>query len=504
MNFTQEQNDIFNANEQVILIKAFAGSGKTTTLIEYAKRRPSSKFLYLAFNSAVVESAKGKFPSNVRVSTLHGIAYKDFGLMYANKLDKPFKSLSVLNYLGLDRKNRSHLEVSKIIVDIINTYTNSSYEKLEEAIPFNNKYSRGQLFEYAEQIWFAMIDNTNDFPCTHDTYLKLFQLSNPNLSYDYILFDEAQDANPVIVDIILKQMMKKSLKLVVVGDSHQSIYSFKNAINSLAKFSHDKEYHLSKSFRFGENIAYAANAILKSLKGEPITLTGSSVEDQIVKGFEKDEKFAIISRTNACLFLKAVQAVDSGKKIHFVTGFNKYNFFKIEDVDHLYSGRLDRIKDFHIRDCETYANFVSIAEHTQDKEMIFLKKIVDKYHGKIELLFNNIKNNTVDIRSADIILTTAHKSKGLEFNNVFLCNDFSIFIDEQGEINMRNWREEEMNILYVAATRAIHKLRPNPTLRNIIKYFKNNNIGDKDFAPIEVTDKSDGLNKIKNHIKTIK
>lgn len=506
MNFTEEQNEIFNSNEQVILIKAFAGAGKTTTLKEYAKRRPNSKFLYLAFNTSVVEEAKHKFPSNVNVSTLHSIAFKEFGSDYKKKLDIPFKSMSVINYLSLDRKNKAHLEIAKIIVDTINTYTNSSYTKLEEAIPYHNKYSRSQLFEYAEFIWFAMLDNTNDFPCTHDVYLKLFQLSNPTLNYDYILFDEAQDANPVIVDVIMKQMMKKRLKLVVVGDSHQSIYSFKNAINSLSKFSHDKEYHLSQSFRFGDNIAYAANAILKSLKGEKITLKGSNVEDQLVNTFEKDEKFAIISRTNSCLFLKAVQAVESCKKIHFVSGFNKYNFYKIQDVDHLYHGRINKIRDPHIRDCETYSNFYSIAEHTADKEMLFLKKIVDKYHGKIEALFTRIKASIVDKDIADVILTTAHKSKGLEFDNVFLCNDFTMFINEQGEINLRNWKEEEINILYVAATRAIHKLRPNPTLRNIVKYYKNHWQDGKEPVIMAEQDEKKGnnLNKIKNHIKTIK
>ncbi len=499
MNFTQEQNDIFNSNEKIILIKAFAGSGKTTTLIEYAKRRPSKRFIYLAFNNAVVEAARNKFPSNVKIYTLNGLAYKDFGSIYSHKLDKPFKSFSVLNYLELNKNSKSNLELSKLIIDIINTYTNSSYKNIEDAIPFNTKYSRAELFEYVEKIWFAMLDNTNEFPCTHDTYLKLYQLSNPKLNYDYILFDEAQDANPVIVDILIKQITTSNTKLVVVGDSHQAIYSFKNAINSLAKFNHEKEFHLSKSFRFGSNIAYAANAILKTLKGEKITLSGSDIEDKIITNFEKDEKFAIISRTNACLFLKAVQSVESGKKIHFVTGFNKYNFFKIQDVDHLYYGRLDKIKDLHIKECGTYSNFHLVAENTTDKEMLFLKKIVDKYHGKIESLFQKIKDNLVDINKADIILSTAHKAKGLEFNNVFLCNDFSLFINENGDINMKAWKDEEINILYVAATRAIHKLRINSTLKNIIKYYKDNKIEESNGKVIEGKN-TNSLNRIKNKI----
>jgi superfamily I DNA/RNA helicase len=248
---------------------------------------------------------------------------------------------------------------------------------------------------------------------------------------------------------------------------------------------------------------------LKSLKGEQIKLTGSSVEDAIVDKFEKDEKFTIISRTNSALFLKAIQSVDNNKKIHFVTGFSKYNFYKILDIDHLYYGRLNRIKDLHIKEYETYQNFSLLADTTMDKEMIFLKEIVNKYHGKIENLFEKIKESSVDdIRMADIVLTTAHKAKGLEFDNVFLCNDFAIFINDKGEINLRGWKEEEINILYVAVTRAIHKLKANTSLKYILKYYKDNNIGEKAATVI-----SDGhssstrlskLNKITNNLKSIK
>lgn len=508
MDFTQEQNEIFKSTENIILIKAFAGSGKTTTLVEFAKRRPSSKFIYLAFNNSVVESAKNKFPRNVKVSTLHGIAYKELGSIYAPKLDKPFKPLAVLNYLGFSRNSKSQIEISRLVVEIINNYTNSAYEKIEDAIPYHEKFTRQELLEHVETIWFAMLDNTNDFPCTHDTYLKLYQLSEPDFHYDYILFDEAQDANPVIVDLIMKQMSKGKTKLVVVGDSHQAIYAFRNAVNSLNKFSHRDEFHLSKSFRFGSNIAHAANTILKSLKGEQIKLTGSTVEDAIVDKFEKDEKFTIISRTNSALFLKAIQSIENKKKIHFVTGFSKYNFYKILDIDHLYYGRLNRIKDIHIKEYENYQNFTMIADSTMDKEMIFLKEIVNKYHGKIENLFEKIKESSVDdIRMADIVLTTAHKAKGLEFDNVFLCNDFAIFINEKGDVNLRGWKEEEINILYVAVTRAIHKLKANNSLKYILKYYKDNNIGGQQSLIISdsnLINSSSKLNRIQNNLKSLK
>lgn len=498
MEFIKEQKSIFESKENIILIKAYAGTGKTTTLVEFSKLHLDKRILYIAFNSSVVESAKKKFTSNVTVSTLHSLAYKDFGSQFNNKLSRPLKISNILKALNLTR-NSYNIGISKVIFDTINRFNNSAYLSLKEAIPLNTKYNKRDLEDYFETVWFEMINPNNSFPITHDTYLKLFHLSDPILNYDYILFDEAQDASPVIVDLILNQVRKINAKLVIVGDNHQSIYGFKNSINSLNKFNHRKEYYLNKSFRFGTNIASYVNSILKVLKGEEIDLIGSEHEDFIVDSFEKDEKFTIISRTNACLFLQAINAVEKNKKIHFITGIKKYNFYNVLDLDLLAQGKLSKINDLSIRDYGSYDNFLNEVEITQDKELLFLKKIVNKYKGKLEDIFKKIELNTVSEKDADIILTTAHKSKGLQFDNVYLCNDFTLFIDNNDDIIIKNWIDEEINILYVASSRAIYKLRPNNSLKNVFKYYENS--FKKEKVENNVSNKNNKLeNKIINKI----
>src|SRR6476620_9780975 len=80
MQLTSEQYDIINSTGN-IKINAVAGSGKTTTIIEYAKTRPAtSKILYLAFNKSVKLEAAKKFADkglkNVNVETAHSLAHK--------------------------------------------------------------------------------------------------------------------------------------------------------------------------------------------------------------------------------------------------------------------------------------------------------------------------------------------------------------------------------------------------------------------------------------------
>lgn len=78
---TQEQHAIINSTGN-IKINAVAGSGKTTTIIEYAKTRAKeARILYLAFNRSVKLEAVKKFADkglrNVKVETAHSLAYKN-------------------------------------------------------------------------------------------------------------------------------------------------------------------------------------------------------------------------------------------------------------------------------------------------------------------------------------------------------------------------------------------------------------------------------------------
>jgi F-box protein 18 (helicase) len=77
---TGEQEMIVNSSGDT-KINAIAGSGKTTTVIEYAaSKTKASKILYLAFNKSVKLEAARKFADrglfNVKIETAHSLAYR--------------------------------------------------------------------------------------------------------------------------------------------------------------------------------------------------------------------------------------------------------------------------------------------------------------------------------------------------------------------------------------------------------------------------------------------
>lgn len=83
---TNEQQAVIDSNADLLAVDAFAGTGKTSTLVQYALARPNSRILYIAFNKSVAAEAKERFPANVDCRTTHSLAYGAVGRKFSDKL----------------------------------------------------------------------------------------------------------------------------------------------------------------------------------------------------------------------------------------------------------------------------------------------------------------------------------------------------------------------------------------------------------------------------------
>ena len=52
------------------------------------------------------------------------------------------------------------------------------------------------------------------------------------------------------------------MPVILVGDPNQQIYQFRGAVNALHSFDADRTFYLTQSFRFGPEVAFAANCCL--------------------------------------------------------------------------------------------------------------------------------------------------------------------------------------------------------------------------------------------------
>jgi F-box protein, helicase, 18 len=260
MHLTQEQIDIVQSTGN-IKINAVAGSGKTTTIIEYAKARPaSSRILYLAFNKSVKLEAVKKFAesglNNVHVETAHSLAFK-YIVMRSNYTVRPqeYKTQDIVDLLHIQVRGEKHASyiVANHINKLVAYFCNSNKNKVQDlnylSLITEVKAKAFVTKHYAEIVQQARVllgkMDKGEIEITHDFYLKKFQLLNPDLPYDYILFDEGQDASPAMLHTFLNQAATK----VIVGDTHQQIYGWRYAVNSLAQADF-KSFNLSSSFRF--------------------------------------------------------------------------------------------------------------------------------------------------------------------------------------------------------------------------------------------------------------
>ena len=477
MDLTKEQIDIINSSGN-IKINAVAGSGKTTTIIEYAKSRPkNSKILYLAFNKSVKIDAIKKFAdkglSNVKIETAHSLAYRH--IVFTNDykvISQDYKIQEITEILKLQGNGEKLFEfiIANHINKFFSYFCNSDKNRVQEVNYLDIvKDSKAKAFvttfyKYIEnqtQILYDKMDK-GEIDITHNFYLKKFQLSNPILNYDYILFDEGQDASPAMLDIIFKQKATK----VIVGDTHQQIYGWRYAVNSLEKANY-KTYTLSTSFRFNQDIANLAKEILNwknhIYEYDPPIITGNGVA-------KTNKVKAVIARTNVGLLFKAIEYISekkSIKNIYFEGNINSYTYANdgasLYDVLNLYNGKQRLIKDKLIKGMKDINELKDYIDKTGDIELGMMIEIVKKYGNRIPDIIKTIKDKHVENDekgNADMIFSTVHRSKGMEYDAVQIVNDFITEEKLEKQLNSNQDNDynssklnEEINLLYVAITR---------------------------------------------------
>jgi hypothetical protein len=234
--------DLFTAGDD-LAIEAGAGTGKTTTLLLIGDSTPR-RGQYIAFNKAIVSEAQRKVPDSVNCSTAHGLAMAAVGRKYAHRLGaQRERSDTVADQLGLRGLtitalgNRKFLRpgyLAGLVMRSIGQFCNSAdFEPSIQHVPYiegidpldegkrtyaNNRRVAQHIEDALKKAWSDLQATDGSLRFSHDHYLKMWQLSEPKIWCDYILFDEAQDASPVMLDIVARQTHAQR---VYVGDTCQ-------------------------------------------------------------------------------------------------------------------------------------------------------------------------------------------------------------------------------------------------------------------------------------------
>ncbi|HEY6117914.1 MAG TPA: UvrD-helicase domain-containing protein [Candidatus Dormibacteraeota bacterium] len=472
MNPTPEQANAIDAygDGLDLVLQAGAGCGKSSTLKMIARSDRRRRMTYVAYNSAIAADARRSFPSNVMAKTGHGLA---FDQRYGQRLNRPrqtahqaAQALDVRSILGIIGATPTILTdlggmkamTSKIIMrmalDTVERFCHSADpEIIQKHVPHFDglKKNRGEVVKLvlpvARAAWEDLKNDDSVLNLSHDHYLKMWALSRPRIPTDVVLLDEAQDTNDVLSAVLLDQ---EHAQRIAVGDSAQQIYSWRGANDALQKFVNDlgcPELTLSQSFRFGPAIAARANVWLRLIDA-PLRLSGWEAAESAVGPLDAPD--AILCRTNAGAMGIVMEGLAAGRKVALVGGGG--------DIKRL-AWAAEALQGGQPTDHPELMGFASWDDVRQyaaeeDGSLEVLVKLIDE-HGPERIV--SAADGLCSEQQAELVVSTAHRSKGREWPAVRIHADFRAPKPDQ-KTGLVILPREEARLAYVAVTRAREQL----------------------------------------------
>lgn len=463
MKWTEEQLAIFEATGD-LKINAVAGSGKTTTVMELARRAESAgqRVTYIAFNKKVKEEAAVRAVemglSGFRAVTAHGLAYGEVmqrmpSAVVAHRGHKP---TDYLRFLDGFRSAADRLAAGAHVDKFVRYFCNSGALKVAE-LDYLDVVGADDADFAAEHLEAIALGTRRALGAMHkgnlamtpDFYLKLYALSTAIVPGDVLLFDEAQDASPCMLQVVMRSPGRK----VVVGDRHQQIYGWRHAVNSLEAVDF-KELPLSASFRFPGEVAQLARDVVRWKQGAKIQLKGRG------KATRSIQSSVVLARTNTGLFEAALAYIASRERVGLepkieIAG-NLHALLSAEqggsvyDLLNLKLGKTDKVKDEGLATLSDWADCQAYARESGDPSLRALTRLVDEHGKRLPGMIQRLKRSAERTGDVEMTFSTVHQSKGLEWDSVVVWSDFAA----QTQLHDLDNADEEINILYVAVTRA--------------------------------------------------
>lgn len=502
--FNEQQEVIIGAAEpggpQIIIGNALAGTGKSTTLKGMAGGPLRHERVgYFVFNKRNADEAAREFPSNVTTKTAHSFAFgarhpddrrHTMMQVYAKHLvqgslygplrekadDDPrfFRHvMAVADKLRLQRG-----QALMAIQGTLRHYCQSvSARVAERHVPAELKAhlereriplsACSALVEATAYVFDRMRDPTGGWPVDHGLYLKLYSLDPGRIAVDTIMFDEGQDANPPMLQI-LKAQIQHGTRLVLVGDTYQHIYDFTGAVDAMSEMRKAHKaisniYPLTISYRFGQGIADSGNRFLRLLSS-PYFLEGRGPDGEVNDDPVTDDEglWTTLYRTNMALLTDAVEHIAAGRRVHVVGGVAEAVRL-MEGMGRMYMG--DHARHPELAFFADWKELEDYAETEEGGTVRPMVRLVVREKGNIGPLVAALERTEDRPDRADQTLCTAHKSKGGQWDRVRLSQDFHRAwepdVDKNGREIFVMPDESELSLQYVAATRAQKVLHTN-------------------------------------------
>lgn len=467
--------DAFAGRGEHLALEAGAGTGKTSTLkflAAYVPRRADGTArtgLYLAYNASIAKEAKATFPGNTVSKTGHahfmaGITPEQRRRLFDMPRQHGGEQAHILGISGPQRINEDVVyaprQVARVVMDTVARFARSAdrdlrmrhvprQTRLED--PDSHATLAAIVLPYARKAWEDIMHPQGQLGWQHDYYRKAFHLADRRLRGDFLFVDEAQDSQPVVIELV-KTHQREGMRIVAVGDRCQAINGWSGAVDAMDAFGGTRLL-LSKSFRFGPAIAAEANKWLTMLDAD-LRITGHDPVGSVLGDLSSEVPDAILTRKNATAIAEAMRLLNQNVRVGLVKSVG-------QQVAGLAKAAL-QLKEIGATDHPELCAFTSWGQ-VQDyceqdsggSDLAVFVKLVDE-HGADTILA--AMERLAPEGTEQVLISTAHRSKGLEFDRVRIAGDFAPNADDDGEPEWPS--REDMMLAYVAVTRAKKVLDP--------------------------------------------
>ena len=459
---------------------------------------------FVAFNKAIATELQTRVPPGCDAITLHSMGFKAinraFNRLKVNEYrvediiadvlgrnsrdlrrDKPIVLKAVKELVGLCKMNLTDLQTESV----------EALTRLASHYEVDVNGSRADVFDLVPRVLERCKDPLRDGCLDFDDMVWLpVVLGLPIYRYDLLLVDEAQDLNRC------QQALAKSAgkRLILCGDPKQAIYGFAGAdSDSMPRMTRELSDNgrgcitlpLTVTRRCGKAIVTEANKLVPDFEAFETNPEGkiSTATYPTCDGKERPKPHytervesgdMVLCRVNAPLVSQCFRFIRAGKKAN-IQGRDVGRGL-VSTVEKLMKGYttsfagsgagaevqelIRRLSDWLEQETgkeqakrnPSEARLIALQDR-HDCLLCFTEGVitVKEVVAKIEAIFTDSKDKT------GIRLSSIHKSKGLESSRVFLLEPKGATVPHPMAKSV--WqREQEMNLRYVAVTRAINEL----------------------------------------------
>lgn len=446
-----------------ILINAVAGSGKTTTILQSLRLLPRNKsVIFLAFNNSIVDELRKKAPSHVSVTTLHSLGWR--AILNSHQVANLDKNKAygycekVLRFVVKKEDQPMKFKMYSDVIHLMRNTMNLENKDLISEAERHDLFLNEEDVKNIKMVWEIFKTDEVNFDFTDMVYFAATKRNVRISRYDYVYVDEVQDLNKA-QQLLVEKLLHSKSRLIAVGDKAQAIYGFagsdSRSFETFEKRKNTKVLPLSISYRCSKNVVRLAQNLNpdieyfdKSPEGK-VELNASIA--QITSGDW------VLCRNNKPLVVLCVHLISRGLKARIKGSgdFAKQVIKKLKGtketmtksaIKKLIKELENTYKELRKKGFDKPEMSPKYRNQNEILQVIYFLSsgttTVAQIINKLERLFSS---------GGDVILSSMHKSKGLENKRIFIvCPELipSKFAEQQWQ------KEQEKNLLYVAYTRA--------------------------------------------------